>query len=253
MSFDQPRHHAGSPAGGQFAATTRRETGLSLVPDDGLPVRDILGEELAAQREHVALLEATELVLREQHSDALEARRTVTTTREARAVGGDIAELDFLRDTVAMETEVARHDVAVLRTRIALDEDPQRVLDDVARLRGSADARQLEQVVPMLTALDAEVDAGRMDSHPWRDPRRDELVADLTASLQATPRHPAARAWKEQLAVLADPMRVRRLSVPARNGDAAAEVQMEKARRAQAAVVAHLNGERPSTPRLRVV
>lgn len=252
MSFDQPRHHAG-PTGGQCATATRRETGLSLVPDGSLPTRDVLGEQLAAQREHVALLEATEMVLREQHADAIKARRTVTTTREARAVGGDIAELDFLRNTVAIETEVARHDVAVLRTRIALGEDPQGVMDDVTRLRGSADARQLEQVIPMLTALDGEVDAGRMDTHPWRDPRRDELVADLTASLQAAPRHPAARAWKERLAVLADPMRVRRLSVQARNGDTAAEVQLEKALRAQAAVVAHLDGERPSTPRLRAV
>lgn len=253
MTTDQPRQSAGTPAGGQFAAATRRETGLTLVPGEGLPVADILAPELDTARAHLAHLETTALVLREQHAAAVDARRHAATASQARETAGSVAELDFIRETVALEAEVARHDVEVLRTRIAITEDPVTVIAEVHNLHASPDYYQLAKAAPKLVALDVECDAGRLTSHPWRADLRDRLVAELTTSLEVTPRHPAARAWKEQLAVLTDPMRLQRFRVAARHGQANAHQLMDAARRAQSANEAYLAGQGSTAPRLRVV
>lgn len=252
MSSDQPRHVAGTPTGGQFAATTRREAGLTLVPGEGLPVQDVLRGELDRLTVRREQLEVTALVLFEQHAAAVERRRGARTAREARDVGGDIAELDFMRETLAAETELARYDIQVLQTHIDIATEPGAVIAEVEHLMGARDYYDQAKAAPKLTALDLECDAGRMATHPWREPGRDERVTDLQRSLEVTPRHPAAQAWAEQLAVLQDPRRMDRIAVDARNGAVDAEQRREAAARAtQANMTAMTTGG--ATPRLRVV
>lgn len=250
MSFDQPRQPAGAPTGGQFATSTRREAGLSLVPDQSEPPVDALAAAVAVAGEHLAALEETREVLTEQLRAAQEAVKNAGTARQAREAGADLAEVEFLRGTVDLQAHLTRFDVQFMNARLQImGGGADGVIAAAKAMFGGPVAMGRPSREPLLAALDVECDAGRLSTHPWRNPRRDALVADLSRSLEQSPRHPAAPAWREQLEVLADPVRYQRSAAAARCGDTI--VDLERTRSAMEAVDEYLTAPRPA--QLRVV
>lgn len=245
MSFDQPRQPAGAPTGGQFSATTRREAGLSLVPDQDESPADALARAVAVANEHLAVLEETREVLTEQQRAAQEAVKQAGTARQAREAGADLAEVEFLKGTVDLQVHLTRFDVQFMNARLEImGGGTNSVIAAAKAMFGGPVPMGRPSREPLLAALDAECDAGRLGTHPWRNPRRGELVADLTRSLEQSPRHPAAPAWREQLEVLADPVRYQRSATAARCGDTT--VDLQRTRAAMEAVDEYLTAVRPS-------
>lgn len=221
-SETQRRKPAGTHTGGQFATTARAETGLTLTPDavDTVPTALGLGARLDERREHLEWVRSTATILRDQLASAAEARGSARCAREAREAGGDLAELEFMLDDIHFEEELTHDEIALLEARVEVERDPHAAIRECMSLRDprTATSDRLQRASSLLMALDLEVDKGpgHIGYHPWRNEQRTDLLAELKGMAAACPHLQEGQDAAEQLAVLRDPLRPRRLWLQAR-------------------------------------
>ena len=216
MSSNQPRQLSGVPAGGQFAVAPMSETGTFLTPEPGWDTSGLVAsstEQLAGRRRALTHLEVTDLVLRDQEVHAVSAVAQAKTAAQAREAGATLADVRFLRATVALESELTRDEIAHIEARIYVAKDSAAAIKTVLHM-GQAPDRD-----PLIAALDAESDQGpgHIGYHPWLNPARTAAMTDLIEHLEVLPDSPDAAGWAEELTVLRDPLHVRRTRVAARN------------------------------------
>ena len=208
-----------------------------------MPAADVLTDALERRTSDLDRLQTTAMVLVDQLAYAKLARQVAHGTRAVRETAADVAEVEYLMEIVQSEVDLAGDEVEYLRARLAAMNDPGAAVAELSRARTATDSHDMAHASALIAALDAEVDAGRLATHPLRQPGRDALLSALRGSLEASPDHPAAVAWREQLQVMEDPLLVRRLALRARHtGDPADRAAAERA--ADAAERAGAQGDR---------